>query len=199
MRFPLLVVTLSLLTACTTVDTTGVESVSTKSPKGLTSAAVTVTEYGDFQCPACAYAHKEITTPLLAKYDGKIRFEFKQFPLRSIHPYALPAAEASECAADQGKFWEFFDLAYEHQDDLPKAPYALWAKTLGLNEDLFGRCIASGVKKSVVLQDLDEGNVAKVNSTPSYFVNGILVRPNTLEDLSKKIDEALANANNIPL
>jgi protein-disulfide isomerase len=187
------------LASCTTVDTTGVQENSTKTPRGTASASVIVTEYGDFQCPACAYAHKEITTPLLAKYDGNIRFDFRQFPLRSIHPYALPAAQASECAADQGKFWEFFDHTYEHQDTLAEKPYIAWATELGLNVDLFTRCIDSGMKKSVVLEDLAMGEKVGVNSTPSYFVNGELVRPNTLEHLSKKIDEALAKAKNAPL
>ncbi len=189
----------AFLAACTTVDTTGVQTVSTKTPRGNSAASVVVAEYGDFQCPACAYAHEEITVPLLKKYSSSIRFEFQQFPLRSIHPYALPAAQASECAADQGKFWEFFDYAYAHQNELSTKPYATWAKELGLNIDLFTRCIDSGLKKSVVLEDLAKGEKLGVNSTPSYFVNGELVRPNSLEALSKKIDEALSKAKSAPL
>ena len=101
------VVTLALA-ACT--DTTGLSDTSSRGPKGSANAAVTVAEYADLQCPACQAAHTQINAPLLQKYGAQIRFEFKHFPLRSIHRYALEASMASECAADQGKFWEYVEM-----------------------------------------------------------------------------------------
>lgn len=120
--------TLSLV-ACSTVDTTGIAATSSKKPVGPDSAAVVLTEFADLQCPACKTAHALLTKPLLEKYKGSIRFEFKHFPLTNSHSHALKAAEASECAADQGKFWEYIDVVYAHQDDLAKEPYEEWAST----------------------------------------------------------------------
>ncbi len=184
---------------CTSVDTTGISADTTKQPSGSPTASVVVTEFADFQCPACKSAHALITLPLLKKHGNTIRFDFKQFPLRSIHPYAMTAAQASECAADQGKFWEYANLLYEHQEDLSKRPYEDLAKKLGLNEDLFHRCLTSEIKEKAVLADIDEATKLSVNSTPSYFVNGVRVEMN----LPEKIDDAIAAAQerikNIPL
>lgn len=99
-----------LLAAC--VDTTGISPTSSRPPRGNANALVTVMEFADFQCPACMSAHATINKPLFEKYGSQVRFEFRHFPLRNIHRFALDLAEASECAADQGKFWEFVDLAY---------------------------------------------------------------------------------------
>jgi protein-disulfide isomerase len=137
--------------------------------------------------------------PLLEKYGSKIRFEYVQFPLQSIHAYAYKAALASECAADQGKFWEYVDLNYEKQEELPSAPYETWAQSLGLNADTFHRCFASGIKGTAVDADIARGNALKVNSTPSYFVNGVKVDSNTMDDLSKAIDMAFLQASKTPL
>jgi hypothetical protein len=98
------------LVACTNGDTA-----STRPPRGNPNAVVLVEEYADLQCPACRAAHGKISIPIVQKYSSQIRFEYKHFPLRSIHRFALDAAEMSECAADQGKFWEFVDFNYEHQ------------------------------------------------------------------------------------
>lgn len=199
LRFPV-IVTLSLFfVACSSIDTTGISSASTKTPKGPEVSAVTLTEFGDLQCPACKAAHTLLTKPLLEKYGSKIRFEYVQFPLQSIHAYAYKAALASECAADQGKFWEYLDLNYEKQEELPSAPYEAWAQSLSLNADLFHRCLASGIKGTAVDADVARGNALKVNSTPSYFVNGVRVESNTMEALSFAIDSAFVRSAKTPL
>ena len=159
------------LAACG-VDKTGLSADSYKTPTGNPAAAVTVTEYGDFQCPACGAAYLQIVKPLLQKYGSTIRYEFKQFPLQSIHQYALLAAEASECAADEGKFWQFVDLDYTHQQELSKDALYNWADQLGLNKDRFDRCLRSGIKQKAVLADYDQGTGLGVDATPTFFVDG---------------------------
>lgn len=182
-----------LLAAC--VDTTGLSPQSLKPPhpRSNLNAIVTVTDYSDLQCPACRAAHVLIVPQLLEKYGQQIRLEFRQFPLATIHRFALPAAEASECAADQGKFWEFVDLNYAEQDQLSEKALAEWGNRLGLDQDLFSRCRRSHIKRDAILAEYEEGKTKGVRGTPTFFVNGQPV-VSTIEDLSKAIDEALAAA-----
>jgi protein-disulfide isomerase len=181
------VITLTLA-ACT--NTTGLSEQSSRGPKGNPQAAVTVMEFADLQCPACQTAHAQITAPLLEKYGTQIRFTFKHFPLRSIHRYALEAAMASECAADQGKFWEYVDMVYSEQKKLDVDQLSVWAKNLGLDLGIFDRCMNSKIKRSTVLADYDEGQKLGVTGTPSYFVNGKKIESG-VDTLSKAIEEAL--------
>lgn len=181
------------------VDTTGLTAESTKKPAGSSVSSVTVTEYGDLQCPACKGAHELITKPLLAEYGEQIQFEYKHFPLQRIHQYALEAAEASECAADQGKFWEFVDATYAQQDSLSSASLRTWAGDLSLDTQLFERCLTSRIKKKAVLADFAEGEKLGVNSTPSYFVNGKRVVINQAGDLLTAVAEALMQTDAAPL
>lgn len=200
MRITSLSVFFSLfLVACTSIDTTGITSDSTKVPKGNPSASIVVTEFADIQCPACKGAHALITLPLLQKYGSKIRFDYKHFPLRSIHPYALKAAQATECAADQGKFWEYLAHSYEHQEELSKSPYEDWAKALSLDTGLFHRCLESGIKEKAVLADVEQGTSLKVNSTPSFFVNGVRIVTNNLAEFDAAIEAATTAVESVPL
>ncbi len=198
MRFSVAIVSLLLLAACG-VDTTGLSAASSRTPAGNPSALVTVSEYGDLQCPACKAAHSILTQPLLAEYGSKIRFEFKHFPLQSIHVHAMEAAQAAECAADQGKFWEFLDLNYAQQADLSSASLRAWAKDLGLDGDLFDRCVRSGIKKATILADYKEGEAQGVNSTPTYFVSGVKATTNTIEALKAAVEKALGQSAAVPL
>ena len=186
-----------LLAGC--IDTTGISPESSKKPAGNPNAAVVLTEFGDLQCPSCRASHEQYNKPILGTYGGRIAFQFKQFPLTQIHPYAMKAAQASECAADQGKFWEFLDINYENQDDLKNKPYEDWAARLQLDADLFHRCLASGIKKDAVNKDFAEGMELKVNSTPSYFINGVRAPSGTLSELTSAIEAALKNVQNVPL
>ena len=186
--FALLSLATLALAAC--VDTTGLSADSSRPARGNPDAGVVVTEFGDFQCPACRATHELVNKPLLEKYGKKIKFVFKHFPLRSIHQYAFDAAQASECAADQGKFWEFVDLNYQKQDQLSRSALQEWAKELNLDMDLFARCVDSGIKRKAILADYDEGTKAGVTGTPTYFVNGVK-SPNSMEDLTKAIDAAI--------
>lgn len=162
------------LTVSACVDTTGLKAESSKGPhpKSNPNAAVTVVEYGDLQCPACQGAQVGIVHPLLEQFGSQIRFEFRQFPLSSIHRNALMAAQASECAADQGKFWEFLDLNYERQNELSRSAVSSWAKELKLDTDLFERCLDSEIKRDTVIAEYDAGDELGVGGTPTFVVNG---------------------------
>lgn len=170
-RTYLLLAVTVLLGACTKTDT-----VSNRTPRGNPNATVLVEEYADLQCPACRTAHATITAPLLEKYGNEIRFEYRHFPLRSIHRFALDAAEMSECAADQGKFWEFVDKNYELQDKLSMESLMVWAEDLGLDTDKAQQCWKSHSKRDVVLSDYKIGREKGVGGTPTYFVNGVQVQ-----------------------
>ncbi|MEK7217868.1 MAG: DsbA family protein [Patescibacteria group bacterium] len=179
------------LAACTTVDTTGISPESSKGPdpeSNVNSSAV-VTEYGDLQCPACRTAELTIVRPLRKELGSRFRLEFKQFPLLTIHQYSMVAAEASECAADQGQFWPFLETAYEKQADLNTDAPRKWAQELGLNMDLFDRCTQSHIKKKAILSEFAEGRKLGVGGTPTFFVNGKKVR-NDLDELRAAIGEA---------
>lgn len=180
-----------LLAACG-VDTTGLSADSSRGPHPQTSASatVTVTEYADLECPACAAAHERIVQPLIQQYGSRIRFEFKHFPLMTIHRFALSAAEGAECAADQGKFWEFEQLAFEKQASLSTAALPVWAEELGLDIPLFERCVASHIKRETILNDQNQGRQMGVQGTPTFFVNGERVESD-LATLSSAIDAAL--------
>lgn len=189
-----------LLSACG-VDTTGISPTSSKKPQGNPSASVIVQEYSDFQCPACRVAHSLIVQPLLQKYKTQISFEFKQFPLMTIHPYALAFAEASECAADQGKFWEYSDMMFERQLQMDKeqksattADIDTWARDLNLDMTLFGRCTKSRIKRASILAEFEAGRKLNVGGTPTFFVNGQKLEANDLGTLSAAVDAALVKS-----
>lgn len=177
------------LTAC--VDTTGISAESSRTPHPSTeaNATVTVTEYGDLQCPSCKAAQDLVVKPLIAKYGKQIRFEYAHFPLQTLHPYAMIAAEASECAADQGKFWEFIDLVFTNQASLSRDAIQGWAQELSLDMDLFGRCLDSHIKRPAILEEYNEGRDRGVGGTPTFFVNGTKVE-STLDAISAAVDQA---------
>jgi protein-disulfide isomerase len=132
-----------------------------------------------------------VNAPLLAQYGSQIRFEFRHFPLRGIHPYALDAAEAAECAADQGKFWEFVDMDYTNQSQLSNKSLKEWAERLGLDMDLFDRCTRSNIKRDTIMADYKAGEDAGVTGTPTYFVAGKKTEA-TVEALGAAIQAAAA-------
>ncbi len=201
MRHSLITASLFLsfsLAACS-VDTTGLSPESSRVPEGNPDAPVTVMEFADLQCPACKSSHEFINKQLISKYNGNIRFEFKHFPLQALHTFALEAAQASECAADQGKFWDFINLTYAEQDALSSSQLRTWAKKLSLDTALFDRCVRSGIKKDTVLADYALGQSKDVNSTPTYFVNNTKITSNTLEEITAAIDAILDEKRSVPL
>ncbi|MBT3292814.1 DsbA family protein [Candidatus Peregrinibacteria bacterium] len=163
---------------------------SSRGPKGNPNAAVVLSEFSDIQCPACKSIHFRVVKPIIDKYGNDIALNFKHFPLMSIHRFALEASEASECAADQGKFWEFIDIAYENQESLNSSALIEWGESLNLDMDLYKSCLKSGGKKDIVLSDYQEGRDLNVRGTPTFYVNGKQVQTG-FDTLGDAIDAEL--------
>lgn len=138
---------------------------------GPADAPVTLVEYGDYQCPACAAAHPMVKV-ILKILGAKLRFVFRNMPPSAIHPYAELAAEAAEAAAAQGKFWEMHDALYEHQDELGPDLLATLAKRLRLDTSRFEGDLVSRRFRDHVKRDFMGGVRSGVNGTPTFFVDG---------------------------
>lgn len=141
---------------------------------GNPNASIVVEEFSDLQCPACAASHPYVKDILL-RHGDDIYFKHRHFPLQSIHFNAHKAAQASECANDQGVFFPFVDAAYNNQHRLNKGGLMDLAGLLELDRTLFGDCLDSGVKAFTVDRDLSEGLARGVAGTPTFFVNGAIV------------------------
>ena len=160
--------------------------------KGPADAPITIVEYSDFQCPFCSRV-----LPSLEKvhenYGDKVRVAFRQFPLRSIHPQAQKAAEASLCANDQGKFWEMHDAMFADQQGLAIDKLKEKAAALELDGEAFAECLDSGRYADTVEADLRSGSAAGVSGTPALFINGrMLSGAQPYEAFAKIIDDELA-------
>ncbi len=169
------------------------ENVASERPfKGGAEATVVVEEFSDFQCPACKAA-QDTVKQIVNEYGDRIKLEFKHFPLTTIHPQAFRAALASECANDQGKFWEYHDLLFMNQPSFSPSELVSYAEGLGLNTESFSACLDSRAKNDVVRADMDEGKSRQINATPTFFVNGQIVQNWT--QLSDIISAALGEQN----
>lgn len=162
--------------------------------RGNFNAKVTLVEFSDFECPYCGAFHPTVTQAL-KEYGNKIRVVYKHFPL-SFHPQAQKAAEASECASEQGKFWEMHDKLFENQQLLSVPQFKTWARELKLNGTKFDSCLDSGKFASKVQADFNEGAAKGVNGTPATFINGQLVSGALpYASIKSVIDQALAASN----
>lgn len=140
---------------------------------GNPDAKVTIIEYSDFECPYCG-RHWPTMKQIKETYGDQIRVIFRHFPL-SFHANAQPAAIASECAADQGKFWEMYNKLFEAGSAGrlgEEGLYLTFARELGLNEATFSQCIAGSSKDAKISSDMEGGSGAGVTGTPGTFVNG---------------------------
>lgn len=178
--------------AATTAPLAGAEN---RRIRGAADAPVTLLEYGDYQCPTCGTYHP-IVTELLSRYHGKLKLEFRHFPLIQAHPNAMSAALAAESAGDQGKFWEMNDLLFEHQNDWSRSPNAeaiflQYAVQIGLDSNRFMQAMKSPDTQERVLADVRSGSEI-VKGTPTFAINGIVLPdlPN-LEGLSDLIASQL--------
>ena len=138
---------------------------------GPASAAITLVEYGDYECPYCGAAHP-IVKEIRRRLGNGLRFAFRHFPLSRIHPHSERAAEAAEAAATQGKFWQMHDQLFEHQDALDDESLLVYAATIGLDVDEFTREMLLGVHAPRVREDFLSGVRSGVNGTPTFFING---------------------------
>jgi protein-disulfide isomerase len=161
---------------------------------GNKNAKVTLIEFSDFQCPFCKRLNDDAIQQIKKDYveSGKVKLVFRDYPL-GFHPEAQKAAEAAECADDQGKFWEYHDLLFANQALLSITNYKAWAKQLGLNEAQFNTCLDSGKYASEVQKDFADGQAAGVSGTPTVFINGIrLVGAQPYSAFKQVIDAELA-------
>jgi protein-disulfide isomerase len=147
--------------------------------RGDPNAEITIVEFSDFQCPFCARFHSTTLPQIEQNYisTGKVNFVYRDFPIQSIHPNALPAAMASECADDQGKFWEYHDKLFENQKGWQSldiqtgiSTFKEYAQELGLNMEEFNSCLDSEKYSQEVNADLQDGRNYGVTGTPGFFV-----------------------------
>jgi protein-disulfide isomerase len=140
--------------------------------QGKDGATITLTEYGDYQCPYCGRAYP-IVKKLQKKFGDSLRFVFRNFPIQEVHPNAYNAALAAEAAALQGKFWEMHDILYEHQSALDPESLIEYSGSLGLDLKRFKKDFESEGLRQLIYHDLETGLRSGVNGTPSFYVNGV--------------------------
>ncbi len=140
--------------------------------QGPAGAPVTLVEYGDYECPHCGRAYP-IIKEVRERMGRRLRFVYRNFPLRESHPHAQHAAEAAEAAGAQGKFWEMHDRLFERQFALDDEYLVEYAGDLGLDIARFREELAAGVYEPRVREDFRSGVLSGVNGTPTFFVNGV--------------------------
>jgi len=145
--------------------------------KGNPDAPVTILEYSDFECPYCKRFVDDTLPSIEREYisTGKVKFVYNHFPLRSIHYNAQSAAEASECANEQGKFWKYHDILFQNSPRLKENNLLDYATQIGLDTEKFKECLSSGKYESVVEKELREGSKFGVTGTPGFIINGKLI------------------------
>lgn len=159
------------------------------------SAKVTIVEFGDYQCPACAAVHPNVKQ-LLQNYAGKVNYVVRNFPLPQ-HKNALISAEAAEAAGVQGKFWEMHDKLYETQEEWaeenePLNKFIEYAKDLGLDTVKFEADIKANKYQDKIKRDYTDGNNLRLTFTPTFFINGQkLETVPSYEEFKAKIDPLL--------
>lgn len=183
------------MSSMTTVPAPIVEVVQTDHVRGASGAKVTLVEFGDFQCPACA-AYEPMVRQVAAENKDTLQVVFRHFPLTQIHRNALLAAKASEAAGVQGKFWEMHDMLYDHQKEWSEALNARelitsYAQTLGLNVKQFSADVDSSAIEEKILAEYKEGGKLGVQGTPTFFVNGKKIEnPQSVDAFNALIKDA---------
>jgi protein-disulfide isomerase len=168
---------------------------------GSPNAKVLIIEFGDYQCPSCRMFWKDVEPRLKKEYidTGKVKLVFRDFPLTGIHPEALLAAMAVDCAADQEKYWQYHDKVFREQynkgDDVIRfkaADLKKWAKDAGLEPAKFDQCLDSEKYKNEVMKDRADGEAAGIQGTPTFFINGrVMGGAQQYLEYKKLIDELL--------
>ncbi len=180
------------------VSTTGsVTPTATDWSTGNADASVTLIEYSDFQCPACAFYYP-IVKRLKDEEGAKFRLIYRNFPLKTLHKNAEPAALAAEAAGNQGKFWQMHDLLFENQKSWeslgnPDEAFIGYAQQLELDATRFSEDYKASATADRVQEDVQSGNAASVDATPTFFLNGTKVEnpPSNYEGLKKLLDDAV--------
>ena len=159
--------------------------------RGAEHAPVIVVEYGDFECPNCRQAHSAVQL-LLERFNERACFVFRHFPLEDVHPHALAAAQAAECAGGQGQFWGMHDLLFANQAHLGARDLHRYADRLGLDMGRFTAEMGDQVYLQRVREHVQSGMASGVRGTPGFFVNGRIVDVSFgLRALFDSVEEAL--------
>lgn len=163
--------------------------------KGNLAAKTVLVEFGDFQCPSCAVARVKVDNAL-KKFEKDIKVVFKQYPMQQIHRNAMLAAQASESAGKQMKFWEMYELLFARQNEWSNVPDALtfylkYAAELQLDVERFRQDLLDGEIRNKIFRDMLEGQVAQVRSVPTFFLNGKML-PTVKSDA--EFEELIAQA-----
>jgi len=157
---------------------------------GPTNAPVTIVMFTDFQCPACSAFHPMLKKAMAA-YPGKIRFVVRDYPLETRHEHAFRAALAANAANAQGKFFEYTEILYTHQDALDDDSLRKYAVQLGLNAKQFDIDFNSDKTSAEVRKDIADGDAYGVLGTPTIYVNGVSARKYSVQGFRDAIDRAL--------
>lgn len=164
--------------------------------QGDSQSKVILIEYSDFQCPACAN-YASMIRDIVKEFQSHMVFAYRNYPLESIHKNSLSSAYAAQASAEQGKFWEMHDMLFENQNewaelDAPKETFISYAKTLGLDLEKFKQDFESSKVRNKVKNDLNSAKDMKLQSTPSFFLNGQLINnPRSYEQFRTLIREAI--------
>lgn len=160
--------------------------------RGAEKPKVTIVEFGDFQCEACA-AMDSVLDQLVTEYSDSVLHVWKDFPVPRVHEQAQAAAEAARCAQDQGVFWEYHDALLSQQDTLILQPWTSIAKDLSLDTKAFEVCLSSGEKEQLVVQGYFTARMLGIEETPTYYINDqLLTGAKTIEELRAIIEEELS-------
>src|SRR5438552_15060182 len=149
--------------------------------QGLATAAVTLVQYGDYECPYTRQATTIVRT-IQPQLGDQLRFVFRNFPLTEIHPHALHAALAAEAAAVQGKFWQMHDYIFHHQHTLEDADLEQFAEAVGLDLPQYTCALAEQRALARIQEDVEGGERSGVQGTPTFFINGVLYRDSWEQD-----------------
>ncbi len=143
------------------------------SVRGKENAPVTIVEFSDYECPFCERFYNDAEKQIIEQYvkTGKVKFVYRDFPL-SFHQNAQKAAEAAECAGEQGKYWEMHDLLFEKGVQGGVSSFKQYARDIGLKTSDFDKCLDSGQMAGEIRKDTSDGQRAGVQGTPAFYVNG---------------------------
>jgi formate-nitrite transporter family protein len=162
--------------------------------RGPADAAVTILEYGDYECPYCRGAFRDVHR-LVDQHPTLIQFVFRNFPIPQLHPNAEQAAEAAEAAAAQGKFWEMYELLLQPYSHLDTDSLVTYAEVVGLDIARFRRDLTDRAYAGRIERDVQQGIKNGVNATPKFYVNGERVDGKVpLENLAEIVQRALSVA-----
>jgi protein-disulfide isomerase len=160
---------------------------------GPADAPVTIIEFSDYQCPYCEQWYQEVFKQLLASYPNQIRFVYRDLPL-PMHPEAVPAAEAADCAGEQNAYWKYHDALFGRQYGLSREAYVNYATDLGLDVAAFTTCLDSNRYQDEIQSDASDAAKVGINSTPTFVINGrVVVGAQPLEAFKAVVDEELKN------